>query len=282
MCRPPATRSVAAMTTSLALDGIKAKQQKTWASGDYGAVAALIHPIAEDLVQSADLPAGARVLDVATGTGNAAIAAARCRCEVTGVDYVQELLDRGRERAAAEHLPVTFIEGDAEALPAGDGSYDAVFSVVGAMFAPDQERTAAELTRVVRSGGTIGMANWTPDGFIGDLFRTVGRHVPPPPGVRAPAEWGSEPRLRELFGDRVSDLRVTPRDFVFRFGTAEEFADYFRVNYGPTLKAFEALDEDRGKLLHADLVELATGHNTATDGTLRVPAAYLAVLATRA
>jgi SAM-dependent methyltransferase len=270
------------MTTSLALDGIKAKQQKTWSSGDYGAVAALIHPIAEDLVQAADLSAGSRVLDVATGTGNAAIAAARCRCDVTGVDYVPELLERGRERATAEHLPVRFVEADAEALPCDDGEWDAVFSVVGAMFAPDQERTAAELTRVCRSGGIIAMANWTPDGFIGDLFRTVGRHVPPPPGVRAPVEWGTETRLRELFGDRVAQLRVTPRDFVFRFTSAEEFADYFRANYGPTLKAFEALDEDRGKALYVDLVDLAARHNSATDGTLRIASAYLSVIATRA
>jgi SAM-dependent methyltransferase len=269
------------MTTSLALDGIKARQQKTWASGDYGAVAALIHPISEDLVRAADLAAGSRVVDVATGTGNAAIAAARCLCAVTGVDYVPELLERGRARAAAEHLPVDFVEGDAEALPGEDGEFDAVFSVVGVMFAPDQDRSAAELTRVCRPGGTIALANWTPDGFIGELFRTVGRRVPPPPGVRAPVEWGSEPRLRELFGDRVRDLRLNRREFVFRFRSGEDFADYFRAHYGPTLKAFEALDEDQGKLLYADLVDLAGRYNTATDGTTKIPAAYVEVLATR-
>ena len=270
------------MTSSLALDGIKARQQKTWSSGDYGAVAALIQPIAEGLVQAADLTAGSRVLDVATGTGNAAIAAARCLCTVTGVDYVPELLDRGRARSAAEHLPVDFVEGDAEALPAADGDFDAVLSVVGVMFAPDQERAAAELTRVCRPGGTIALANWTPDGFVGELFRTVGRRVPPPPGVRAPVEWGSEPRLRELFGDRVGDLRITRRQFVFRFRSPADFADYFRAHYGPTLKAFEALDDDNGKLLHADLVELAARSDVATDGSTRIPAAYVEVLATRA
>ena len=270
------------MTTSLALEGIKAKQQKTWASGDYGAVAALIHPIAETLVQAADLSAGSRVLDVATGTGNAALAAARCLCDVTAVDYVTELMDRGRARAAAEHLPVRFREADAEALPCDDGEYDAVFSVVGVMFAPDQERSAAELLRVVRPGGTIALANWTPDGFIGHLFRTVGRHVPPPAGVRPPVEWGSEERLRELFGDRVTGLRVTRREFVFRFATAADFADYFRVNYGPTLKAFEALDESAAKLLHDDLVELAQRHNTAGDGTVKIPSAYAEMLAYKA
>jgi SAM-dependent methyltransferase len=269
------------MTTSLALDGLKARQQKTWASGDYGAVAALIHPMAEALVQAADLSAGSRVVDIATGTGNAALAAARCLCSVTGVDYVPELLARGRERAAAERLDVRFVEGDAEALPCDDGQWDAVFSVVGVMFAPDQERTAAELTRVCRSGGTIALANWTPDGFVGELFRTVGRRVPPPPGIRAPVEWGSEPRLRELFGDRVTELRVTPREFVFRFASPDAFAGYFRAHYGPTVKAFEALDEDNGKLLHADLVDLATRHNVATDGTARIPAGYVQVLARR-
>ncbi len=269
------------MTNSLALEGIKARQQKTWASGDYGAVATVIHPMAESLVQAADLSAGWRVLDVATGTGNAAIAAARCLCSVTGLDYVPELLDRARTRAAAEHLPVDLVEGDAEALPYTDGEWDAVVSVVGVMFAPDQERAAAELTRVCRPGGTIALANWTPDGFIGDLFRTIGRRVPPPPGLRAPAEWGSEARLRELFGDRVRDLRVTPREFVFRFRSPEDFADYFRAHYGPTLKAFEALDEDHGKLLHADLVELISRYNSATDGTAKIRSAYAEVLATR-
>jgi SAM-dependent methyltransferase len=270
------------MTSSLELDGIKARQQKTWASGDYGAVAALIQPISEALVQAADLSAGSRVVDVATGTGNAAIAAARCLCTVTGVDYVPEMLERGRARATAEHLPVKFVEGDAEALPCDDGEFDAVFSVVGVMFAPDQERAAAELTRVCRPGGTIALANWAPDGFIGELFRTVGRRVPPPPGVRPPVEWGSEPRLRELFGDRVRELRVTRREFVFRFTSPEHFADYFRAHYGPTLKAFEVLDDDNGKLFYADLVDLAARHNVATDGTAKIPSAYVEVLATRA
>ena len=282
MCRGPGLPSVSGMTT-LALEGIKAKQQKTWASGDYGAVAALIQPISEKLVEAADLPAGARVLDVATGTGNAAIAAARCLCDVVGVDYVPALLERARERAAAERFTITFAEGDAEALPCGDGEFDAVLSVVGVMFAPNQETVAAELLRVSRPGGTIALANWTPDGFIGELFRTVGRRVPPPPGVRAPVEWGSEPRVRELLGDAVSDLTVTPRTFTFRFASAAAFADYFRANYGPTLKAFEALDDDNGKLLYADLVDLAERHNVSTtDATVRIPAAYAEVVAHKA
>ncbi|WP_433376797.1 class I SAM-dependent methyltransferase [Actinoplanes sp. CA-142083] len=265
--------------TELVLDGLKAKQQKTWASGDYSAVAALIQPIAEELAQAADLSAGATVLDIAAGSGNASLAAARCGCRVTSTDYVTGLLDRGRERASAEHLPMDFDVADAESLPYADGSYDAVISVVGAMFAPDQEKVAAEMTRVCRPGGTIAMANWTPEGFIGHMFRTVGRRVPPPPGIRGPVEWGSEPRIRELFGDRVSNLRVVPRTFVFRFATPEHFADYFRTNYGPTLKAFEALGPDGGKPLYDDLVALAAEHNVATDGTTKIPSAYVQVLA---
>jgi ubiquinone/menaquinone biosynthesis C-methylase UbiE len=265
--------------TTLTLDGIKAKQQKTWSSGDYDAVAALIHPISEDLIQAADLSAGMRVLDVATGSGNAAIAAARCLCDVTGIDYVPGLLVRAGERAAAERLPVDFAEGDAEALAFPDASFDAVVSVVGAMFAPDQEKTAAEMIRVCRPGGTIALANWTPDGFIGEMFRTVGRRVPPPPGLRAPVEWGSEPRLRELFGE-VSQMRVTAREFTFRFPSVEGFADYFRDHYGPTLKAFEALG-DHAKLLHGDLVELAERHNRATDGTAKIRSGYVEVVIIR-
>ena len=267
--------------TTLHLDGLKAKQQKTWASGDFAQVATLIHPMAEDLVQAADLSAGARVLDVAAGTGNAAIAAARCLCEVTATDYVPELLDRGRQRAEAEQLPITFEVADAENLPYADGSFDAVLSVVGAMFAPDQERAAAELARVCRPGGTIGMANWTPDGFIGEMFRTVGRRVPPPPGIRGPIEWGNAGRVRELFGDRVSDLRIEERTFTFRYASPEAFVDYFREFYGPTVKAFEALGPDGAKPLYDDLVDLASRHNIAADGTAKIPAAYLRIVAVR-
>ncbi|MBE1488352.1 class I SAM-dependent methyltransferase [Plantactinospora soyae] len=270
------------MTTMLDLGAVKSTQQQTWASGDYHAVAARIYPISELLVTAADLPAGARVLDVATGSGNAAIAAARCGCLVTGLDYVPELLARGRVRAAAEGLPVEFVAGDAEQIGYPDGTFDAVLSCVGVMFAPDQEKAAAELVRVCRPGGTIALANWTPDGFIGDLFRTVGRHVPPPKGLRPPAEWGTGQRLAELFGATVTDLRATRREFVFRHASPEQFADFFRENYGPTLKAFEALGQEHGEPLHADLVELARRSNVATDGTVRLPSAYLEVVATRA
>jgi SAM-dependent methyltransferase len=267
--------------TELVLEGLKAKQQITWGSGDYGAVGALIHSVAENLVQDADLSAGSRVLDVAAGTGNVALAAARCQCRVVASDFAPGLLDRARERAAAEHLAVDVDLADAENLPYPDGSFDAVLSVFGAMFAPDQEKVAAELTRVCRPGATIGMANWTPDGFVGQMFRTVGRRVPPPPGIRGPVEWGSEPRVRELFGDRVTSLRAVPRSFVFRFETPEHFTEYFRVNYGPTVKAFEALGPDGAKPLYDDLVALVAAHNVATDGTVKVPSAYLQVIAVR-
>lgn len=172
--------------------------------------------------------------------------------------------------------------GDAEQIGYPDGTFDAVLSCVGVMFAPDQEKAAAELVRVCRPGGTIALANWTPDGFIGDLFRTVGRHVPPPKGLRPPAEWGTGQRLAELFGATVTDLRATRREFVFRHASPEQFADFFRENYGPTLKAFEALGQEHGEPLHADLVELARRSNVATDGTVRLPSAYLEVVATRA
>lgn len=277
MCGPDRPPNVAGMTVPT-LTGLTARQQQTWASGDYGAIGALIHPIAEELVQTADLSAGARVLDVASGTGNAAVAAARCRCRVTATDYVPALLDRAVQRAAAEHLPLETSLADVQHLPYPDAAFDAVLSVVGAMFAPDQEQTAAELLRVCRPGGTVAMANWTPDGFIGEMFRTVGRRVPPPPGIRSPVEWGSEARLRELFPG--AGLRVVARTFVFRFESPAAFADDFRIHYGPTVKAFEALGDD-GKLLRDDLIALAERHNVATDGTAKLPAAYVQVLVTR-
>ena len=271
-------------TTSPDLKAVKAKQRTMWASGDYSAVAAKIAVMAEDMVQAAGLRAGERVLDVATGSGNAAIAAARNGCEVTGVDYVPELLERARARAAAEGLAVTFAEADAEDLPYPDGEFDAVTSSVGVMFAPDQERAAAELARVCRPGGMIAMVNWTPTGFTGGLLRTVGKHVPPPPGVRPPTLWGTEERLRELLGDAVSDLRVTRREFVLRFQSVEDFTRFYLDKYGPTHKAFAALDDHGREALRADIVELVHSYDRLGDDdtAVAITAEYLQAVSTRA
>jgi ubiquinone/menaquinone biosynthesis C-methylase UbiE len=214
------------------------------------------------------------VLDVATGSGNAAIAAARLGCEAVGVDYVPALLERGRERAAAEGLEIELIEGDAEALPFEDASFDAVTSVFGSMFAPDHAKAASELLRVTRPGGTIALASWTPAGFIGELFRTVGAHVPPPAGVQSPMLWGTEEHLRRLFGDGVCSLEVEERTFTFRFRSAEEFVSFFRQWYGPTLKAFAALEGAARDALEQDLVTLARRFDRLGGDAVAIPAAY--------
>jgi ubiquinone/menaquinone biosynthesis C-methylase UbiE len=265
------------------LAAIKQKQQQTWASGDFGVVAGRIVIVAEQLVDHADLRAGWRVLDIATGTGNAAIAAARLGSEVVGIDYVPALLERGRERAAAEGLTIELLEGDAEALAFPDFSFDAVISVFGTMFAPNHVQTAAELVRVTRVGGTIALASWTPDGFIGELFRTTAKHVPPPAGVQSPLLWGTEEHLRTLLGGNVSQLDVTEHTFTWRYRSAEEFVDFFRSWYGPTVKAFAAVEGSARDELYADLVELARRHNRlgAEAGAIAIPATYTEAIATR-
>lgn len=267
--------------TSGTHESIKARQQRVWASGDYARIAAQIAPVSERLVDAADLQAGWRVLDVATGTGSAAIAAARCGCDVVGVDYVPALLARGRQRAEAEGLAVDLREGDAEELPVGDFAFDAVLSVFGVMFAPDQPAAARELVRVCRPGGTIALASWTPSGFIGELFRVVGRYVPPPAGVASPLAWGTEERLRELVGPGLSELWTEHRSFTFRYRSARHFVEFFRLHYGPTLKAFEALDAEGQDALATELEALAERRNRSRQGALAVPAEYLEVVATR-
>ena len=254
---------------------IKTRQQATWASGDYHLIATQIVIVSEQLIESLDVHATERLLDVATGSGNAAIAAARRGVEVTGIDYVPSLLERARTRAAAEGVEATFVEGDAEALPFADGSFDVVSSVFGSMFAPNQEQTASELSRVTRSGGRIGIAAWSPDGFIGQLFKTIGAHVPPPAGLRSPIQWGMEARIRELFADDIAELKAVTRQYVFRDRSAEHFVEYWRAYYGPTLKAFEAVGEAGAPTLEADIVALIGRHNRATDGTMVVPSDYL-------
>ena len=272
-----------AATATPDLEAVKAKQQQTWASGDYSAIAATIVVISETLVDSADLRAGSKVLDVAGGSGNTALAAARCFAEVTSLDYVPGLLERSRERAAAEHLSYETVVGDAEAMPFGDGGFDAVISCVGVMFAPDHQRAAAELVRVCRPGGTIALANWCPDSFIGELFRTTAKHVPQPPGLQPPGLWGKEDHVRELFGDAVSDLRAERRTYSFRYRSPEHFVDYFRTHYGPTHRAFAALDEDGRRALAEDLQSIVARSNRLDgEGAVAVPADYLEIVATRA
>lgn len=263
------------------LDAIKQRQQQAWASGDFSAVAARIVLVAEQLCDTADLHAGWQVLDVATGSGNAAIAAARHGCTAVGVDYVPALLERGRRRAAAEGLAVELLDGDAESLPFADASFDAVTSVFGSMFAPDHAQAAAELLRVCRPGGIVALASWTPEGFIGELFRTVGRHVPPPAGVKSPMLWGTEAHLRELFGEGIASLEVTERTFTFRFTSAEEFVSFFRQWYGPTLKAFATLNDVAADALERDLVELAQRFDRLGTDAIAIPATYTEAVAVR-
>jgi len=269
----------AAEATRSDFDAIKQRQQLAWASGDFAVVASRIVLVAEQLCDTADLRAGWRVLDVATGSGNAAIAAARLGCAAVGVDYVPALLERGRRRAKAEGLDVELLEGDAEALPFPDASFDAVTSVFGCMFAPDHARAAAELLRVCRPGGTIALASWTPDSFVGELFRTVAAHVLPPPGLVSPMMWGTEPHLRELFGDRLAWLEVAERTFTFRFRSAEELVDFFRTWYGPTVKAFAALDAAARDALERDLVELGRRFDRLRGDAVAIPATYTEAVA---
>src|SRR3954447_427751 len=265
------------------LEAIKAKQQQTWASGDYHAVAATIPIISEKLCDAADLRAGSRVLDVAGGSGNTALAAARCGAQVVSLDYVPSLLARSRERAAAEGLFYETIEGDAEAMPFADASFDAVVSAVGVMFAPDHDRAAAELLRVCRPGGTIALANWCPDSFIGELFLTTGKHVPPPPGLQPPGLWGVQTHVRGLLYDGVSKLYARRRTYTFRYRSAEHFVDFFRTWYGPTHKAFAALDANGQERLAADIAALVDRFDRLTgEDAVAVPADYLEIVATRA
>ena len=247
------------VVTSIGTDfaAVKRRQQSVWASGDFSVVASRIVFQAEHLCEAADVQSGWRVLDVACGSGNAAIAAARRGCKAVGVDFVPALLERGRIRAEAEHLDVEFTEGDAEDLPFPDASFDAVVSIYGVMFAPDHRRAAAELARVCRPGGRIALASWTPDGFIGDTFRVFARYLPPAPALQPPIRWGDQSYLDSLFGHVAASMTSHRRTAVFRFRDAEENVDFFRTYYGPTLRAFESLDSARRESLRDDLLALA-------------------------
>ena len=262
------------------LAAVKGRQQLAWSSGDYAIVGTTLQIVGEGLCEAVDLRSNQRVLDVAAGNGNATLAAARRFATVVSTDYVPALLERGAERAKAERLPVTFQQADAEALPFDDASFDVVLSTFGVMFTPDQEQAARELLRVCRPGGKIGLANWTPDGFIGQLFKTIGKHVPPAPGVRSPALWGSRAHLAALFGPGAS-IRATERQFVFRYRSPEHWLEVFATYYGPVHKALGALDDDKRAMLEADLRALLDTFNKAGDGTLVAPGDYLEVVVTR-
>lgn len=256
------------------LADIKERQQEAWAAGDFSMFASTIVIVSERLCEAVDVRAGQKVLDVATGSGNTAIAAARRGCEVTGIDFVPALLERGRERAAVERLPVTFLEGDAERLPFPDDSFDAVLSTFGVMFAPDQERAASELLRVCRPGGKIGMANFPPDSLAGGFFRAAARYKLPPRGVKAPVLWGTEDRLRDLFADAIGSLTVTRRDVKLRYRSAQHWLDFFRTYFGPIREVHEELTPDRQLRFGQDLMDVVIEANISGDETIVAPVAY--------
>jgi ubiquinone/menaquinone biosynthesis C-methylase UbiE len=260
---------------------VKSRQQLAWSSGDYAAVGTTLQIVGEALCEALDLRAGQTVLDVAAGNGNATLAAARRFCAVTSTDYVPALLERGRARAAADGVNVAFQEADAESLPFPDRSFDAVVSTFGVMFTPNQDKTAAEMIRVCRPGGRIGLANWTPDGFIGQLFKIIGKHVPPPAGVKSPALWGTRARITELFGAHAAAIQIEPRMFTFRYRSPQHWLDMFRTYYGPVLKTFAALPADEQSSLAADLLALAGNFNRSGDPTMVVPGEYLEIVVTR-
>jgi ubiquinone/menaquinone biosynthesis C-methylase UbiE len=262
------------------LAAVKLRQQGAWASGNYAVVGTTLQIVGERLCEALDLRSGETVLDVAAGNGNATLAAARRWCRVTSTDYVPALLEQGRRRADAEGLSVYFQVADAEALPFAENSFDVVLSTFGVMFTPDQDKAAGELLRVCQPGGRIGLANWTPDGFIGQLFKTIGRHVPPPAGLRPPALWGTSERLEEMFGGH-GRVEATTRDFVFRYRSANHWIEVFRTWYGPVHKAFAALSTDKQAELESDLIALIDRFNRAEDGTMVVPSDYLEVVVTK-
>jgi ubiquinone/menaquinone biosynthesis C-methylase UbiE len=263
------------------LAAVKTRQHAAWATGDYAVVGTTLQIVGENLCEALDLRSGARVLDVAAGNGNATLAAARRWCDVTSTDYVASLLESGRARAAAEGHTVAFQPADAENLPFADASFDAVLSTFGVMFTPNQDQAATELARVCRPGGKIGLANWTPDSFIGQLFKTIGKYVPPAPGVRSPALWGTQGRLEELFGPNAREIRSTSREFTFRYRSPAHWIEVFRTYYGPMNKTFGALDAAKQAAFTQDLLALMEARNRSGDATLVLPSEYLEVVITR-
>jgi ubiquinone/menaquinone biosynthesis C-methylase UbiE len=274
------TISLTPAADAVNFNAIKLKQQATWASGDYAVVGTTLVLMAELLCEAADLRSGWRVLDVAAGNGNSSLAAARRGCRVTSTDYVPALLERGRLRAEADGFRIDFQEADAENLPFDQDEFDAVLSTVGVMFAPNQAQAAAEMLRVVRPGGKIGLANWTPSGFVGQIFKCIGKYIPPAPGLKPPSAWGTEARLRELFGSHTK-IEITPRNFIFRSHSPEKWLDIFKTYYGPMNKTFAALNEEGQAGLTADLLALVQTLNRADDGTMVLPSEYLEVVITK-
>jgi ubiquinone/menaquinone biosynthesis C-methylase UbiE len=263
------------------LAAVKSRQHAAWSAGNYAVVGTTLQIVGESLCEALDLRSGARVLDVAAGNGNATLAAARRWCDVTSTDYVSTLLEAGRARARAEGHTIHFQEADAENLPFPDASFDVVMSTFGVMFTPDQEKAASELVRVCRPGGRIGLANWTPDSFIGQLFKTIGMYIPPAPGVKSPALWGTKARLDELFGKTAEQIRTTRREFVFRYHSPTHWIEVFRTYYGPMSKTFGALDAERRFAFTRDLLALMESRNRSCDSTLVLPSEYLEVVIER-
>jgi SAM-dependent methyltransferase len=276
-----ANSTISTLSPSPDFTAIKARQQATWSSGDYAEVGTRLQIVGEQLCEALDLRSGSTVLDVAAGNGNVSLAAARRYCEVVSTDYVPALLARGRERALAERLEIEFREADAEALPFANASFDAVVSTFGVMFTPEQERAASELARVCKPGGKIGLASWTPDGFVGRLFKVIGKHVPPPAGVKPPSLWGTRARLGELFDSNASSIECTSRHFMFRYRSPHHWLEVFRTYYGPTIKAFAALEPAAQPALEHDMLALVDQLSRAHDGTMVVPSEYLEAVITR-
>lgn len=267
--------------TNIDFDAIKSRQRGAWSTGDYSIVGTTLQIVGESLCEALDLRAGSRVLDVCAGNGNATLAAAHRWCDVTSTDYVPALLEAGRRRAEAEGQTVTFQEADAENLPFPDGSFDVVLSTFGVMFTPDQPKAAAELARVCMPGGRIGLANWTPAGFIGQVFKTIGKYVPPAPGLRSPALWGTRAQLDELFGATAAAINATSRHFNFRYRSPMHWLEVFRTYYGPMNRTYAALDPEKQAAFTADLLELLQSGNRSGDGTLVLPSEYLEVVIER-
>lgn len=263
------------------LAAVKSRQKSAWSTGDYAVVGTTLQIVGENLCEALDLRAGSRVLDVAAGNDNATLAAARRWCDVTSTDYVPSLLESGRARAQAEGLAVRFQEADAENLPFPDASFDVLVSTFGVMFTPDQERAAGELARVCKPGGKIGMANWTPEGFIGQVFKTIGKYIPPAPGIKSPALWGTKARLEDLFGNIAEEIRIARREFVFRYRSPAHWIDIFRTYYGPINKTYGALDAQQQAAFTQDLLALMQSRNCSGDGTLVLPSEYLEVVILR-